>query len=409
MLDMLKEKIRDENSLINFLKIPKEISFNENNSQELKHIDEEIYYYLTEEYIKDCDSSKIRNIRNILRDVFYIIKPIIPKATQIKLRKKYLYFQKKSKCPSWPIDLTLYDTYKKGLEIIFKFTNLLEIPYINFWPNKKDFSFILTHGVETREGQNNIFKVKEVEQELGFRSSWYFVPEKYRIDEILVHNLINEGFEVGIHGLKHDGRLFKNKKIFLNRAPKINYYLKKYRCLGFASPSTFRNINFMQNFNIKYDLSFFDSDIFEPQAGGCLSLHPFHLGNFIELPLTMPQDHTLFYLLGERDGSIWVNKMKVIKKLKGMVLLNTHPDYLINNNLIIYKEFLQKMKNESDCWHALAKEVADWWGERAKRSLKKIDEQWKIFPTLEGASIGTLQIKDGELNFSKKSIEYLHK
>jgi len=392
--------------IVNFLKIPKEIIREEIYKEKLRETDEKISYYLTEEYAKNCNKSQFKEI---LRDVFYTIKPIIPKRTQVKLRKKYIYFQKKIKCPSWPIDLALYNAYKEAIRGIFNLSNLLEIPFINFWPNEKNFAFVLTHGVETRDGQKNIWKVKEIEQELGFRSSWYFVPEKYKLDEILIQELIDDGFEVGIHGLKHDGRLFKNKKVFLKRATKINYYLKKYNCLGFASPSTLRNVCFMQNLDIKYDLSFFDSDPFEPQAGGCLSFHPFFLGKFIELPFTMPQDHTLFYLLGEKDDKIWENKVKVIKKFKGMVLLNTHPDYLKKDNLIIYREFLAKIKDESSCWHALAKEVADWWGERAKRSLKKIDGQWKIFPTLEGASIGTLQIKDGELNFSKKSIEYLYK
>ena len=398
MPNILKEKIKKDNSLINFFKIPEELIGEKFDKDKLEEIDEKIVFYLTEEYTKAYHQSRFRVI---LRDVFYRVKPIIPRYVQIKLRKKYIHFQRKNQFPSWPFDLSLYEVYKKGIREVFNSSNFTEIPFINFWPNDKKFAVVLTHGVETAVGQRNIWRVREIEEELGFRSSWNFVPERYELDEGLIQELKNSGFEIGIHGLKHDGKLFKNKKVFLKRAPKINYYLKKFNCLGFASPSTLRNISYMQNLDIKYDLSFFDCDIFEPQAGGCLSFHPFFLGKFIELPFTIPQDHTLFFLLGERDGKIWENKKKIIKNFHGLVLLNTHPDYLIKKNLLnIYKEFLMKIKNEPDYWHALPKDAAEWWRSRAECNLKKINGQWKIYPPLKGASMGKINLKDGKIIFS---------
>jgi len=394
----LKEKIKDDNAFGNFLKIPEEIINEISDRKELEQIDERIFCYLTEEYIKDCYKPQLWSI---LRNIFYIIKPIISRHTQLKLRKKYLFFQKRIRCASWPIDLTLYHVYKKGIKEILNSSPFTKIPFINFWPNGKKFAVVLTHGVETSIGQRNVRKVKEIEEELDFRSSWYFVPERYELNENLIQNLIEDGFEVGIHGLKHDGKLFKNKKVFFKRVSKINYYLNKYNCFGFASPSTLRDISYMQNLEIKYDTSFFDSDIFEPQAGGCFSLHPFFLGKFIELPITMPQDYTLFILLGEKDAKTWERKMNIIKAFNGMVLINSHPDYLIKDNLLnIYKEFLIRIKQEVDYWHALPREVAIWWSQRAKCNIKKIDGEWKIYPPLEGASIGRIRIKNGKLNFS---------
>jgi len=398
MSSILKEKIKKDNSLINFFKIPEELIGEKFGKDKLEEIDEKIVYYLTEEYMKAYNQSRFKAI---LRDAFYKVKPIIPRHIQIKLRKKYVHFQRKNQFPSWPIDLTLYDVYQKGIREVFNPSNFTEIPFINFWPNDKKFAVVLIHGVETAVGQENIWRVREIEEELGFRSSWNFVPERYELDEGLIQDLKNSGFEVGIHGLKHDGKLFKNKKVFLKRASKINYYIEKYNCLGFASPSTWRNYEYMQNLNMKYDLSFFDSDIFEGQAGGCLSFHPFFLCKFIELPYTMPQDHTLFFLIGEKDDKIWENKMKIIKQFQGMVLMNTHSDYLIKKNLLnIYKEFLMKIKNEHDYWHALPKDAAEWWRCRAKCNLKKINGEWKIHPPLAGASIGTIELKDREIIFS---------
>ena len=64
---------------------------------------------------------------------------------------------------------------------------------------------------------------------MGFRSSFNFVPERYgEISLDLLRELKQRGFGIGVHGLKHDGKLFSSKKIFDERAPRINAYLKKW-------------------------------------------------------------------------------------------------------------------------------------------------------------------------------------
>jgi hypothetical protein len=84
-----------------------------------------------------------------------------------------------------------------------------------------------------------------------------------------------------------------------------------------------------------------------------------------------------------------------------MVLMNTHPDYLIKKDLLkIYREFLMKMKMAPGYWHALPKEVAEWWIGRANCLLQRSSDQWKITPPLKEASIGTIRIEGGESVFS---------
>ncbi|MHA1294928.1 MAG: hypothetical protein ACTSQJ_20020, partial [Promethearchaeota archaeon] len=166
---LLKEKIKKDNKFINFLKIPEELIDVKLAEDRLKGIDEKIFYYLSETYINDHYNSRLKKI---LKNIFYTIKPIIPKPTQISLRKKYVYFQRRNHFPNWPIDLSLYNVYKEGIREIFKFTALSEIPFLNFWPNDKKFAVVLTHGVETAIGQRNIRRVKEIEEELDFRSFW---------------------------------------------------------------------------------------------------------------------------------------------------------------------------------------------------------------------------------------------
>ena len=55
----------------------------------------------------------------------------------------------------------------------------------------------------------------ELELDLGFRSSFNFIPEgSYRVPAELRQELTANGFEVGIHDLKHDGHLFSSRRKF---------------------------------------------------------------------------------------------------------------------------------------------------------------------------------------------------
>ncbi len=89
-----------------------------------------------------------------------------------------------------------------------------------------------------------------------------------------------------------------------------------------------RNLVWLQALDIEYDSSCFDIDPFQAAPGGVGSIWPFIAGRFVELPYTMPQDHTLFIGLGERDDRIWKDKMDYLVRHQGMALMLTHPDYL---------------------------------------------------------------------------------
>ena len=67
---------------------------------------------------------------------------------------------------------------------------------------------------------------------------------------------------------------------------------------------------------------------YEPIPGGTMSLWPFFIGHFVELPYTLVQDYTLTSVLGETTPKIWLEKIDFIEKYHGMALSNSHPDYL---------------------------------------------------------------------------------
>lgn len=230
------------------------------------------------------------------------------------------------------------------------------------YKGEKDCAIVLTHDVETKEGFNFIPKVLELESKSGFKSSWNIVPYKYKIDEGIINLIRSAGHEVGIHGYNHDGKLYYSEKIFNKRVPYINEALKKYGAVGFRSPMVHRNLLWLQKLDIEYDASCFDYDPFQPFPGGSGSIWPFIAGKFVELPYTLPQDHTMFYVLKQKDISIWKNKANWVSKNKGVILTLTHPDYLKEkNHLRMYEELLEYLKSFQNAWHCLPRELAEWW------------------------------------------------
>jgi hypothetical protein len=131
-----------------------------------------------------------------------------------------------------------------------------------------------------------------------------------------------------------------------------------------------RHPEWMQDLEVEYDLSFFDTDPYEPIPGGTMNIWPFFIGHFVELPYTLVQDHTLTSILGEKTPQIWLDKVDFIEEYHGMALVNSHPDYLREKNTWdVYLQFLMEMKERGGYWRALPCEVASWWRVRSTEAL----------------------------------------
>jgi hypothetical protein len=249
------------------------------------------------------------------------------------------------------------------------------------WPKEKQFALVLTHDVDTQRGHDRCRMLAEMEITTGFRSSFNFVPERYKVDTELRHYLSGNGFEVGVHGLCHDAKYFNLREEFGMRAKKINNYLREWEAVGYRSPSMLRNLKWFQDLDIQYDSSTFDTDPFEPQSEGMGTIFPFFVQEdasqkaYVELPYTLPQDFTLFVLMQERNIEIWKRKLDWIVENGGMALLITHPDYMNFKKgrcgfeeypVGFYEEFIDYMnrKNKGQYWNLLPKEMARFWLER---------------------------------------------
>ncbi len=255
------------------------------------------------------------------------------------------------------------------------------------WPNQKKFALVLTHDVESIQGQDKCERLMNMEQKLGFRSSFNFVPERYSVSPQLRDKLTVSGFEVGVHGLNHDGKLYFSARIFKHRSERINQYLKEWGAVGFRSPAMHHNLEWIHLLDIEYDASTFDTDPFEPQPDGVGTIFPFFVNGkpdrkgYVELPYTIPQDYTLFILMQEKNIDVWEKKLDWIAKQGGMVLINTHPDYMNFKNgksqqeeypAQYYENFLKyiKSKYNGQFWNVLPKELSQFWREKTKTSGK---------------------------------------
>ncbi len=324
--------------------------------------------------------------------LYYALKPLLPRSLTRKLRRLYGIPPQASYKLGWPVEDRFVRFQWEVMRQLLNITGWSTLPFVHFWPEGHCFAFVLTHDIETAEGQAHVRRIADLETSLGFRSSFNFVPERYSLDRELLQELRQRGFEIGVHGLKHDGKLFSSQDEFARRAKRINCCLKDFGATGFRAPLTHRNPEWMQALKIEYDLSFFDTDPYEPIPGGTMSIWPFIIGRFVELPYTLVQDHTLMVILGQKTTRLWREKVDFIKQFNGMALLNTHPDYLQNPaHLGIYEKFLQEMQARTGYWHALPCEIAGWWRARAETS-----------PELEipGMTLGTLVLEDGKININ---------
>ena len=299
-----------------------------------------------------------------VRNAYYTVKPMIPRRLQIYLRRQLIYRKRKQVEHIWPIDETAArkpDGWPG-------------------WPEGKQFALVLMHDIDTAKGQTRCPELMALEERLGFRSSFNFVPERYLVSSGLRQELVNRGFEVAVHGLKHDGKLFLSRKKFQQQALRINQYMKEWKSVGFVSPSMLRNLDWTHELHIEYDASTFDTDPFEPQPHGVATIFPFSVHGYdgqrgyIELPYTLPQDFTLFVLMKEKNNDIWKRKLDWIARQGGLALFITHPDYMncVNGKcacdeypMVFYEEFLGYVKAEYEgrYWHVLPKEMASFWKE----------------------------------------------
>jgi hypothetical protein len=324
--------------------------------------------------------------------LYYDLKPFLPARVRLGARRWAVAGTRRRHRAEWPI------MEKAGIQPA------------NWggWPDGKRFALVLTHDVEGKRGLERCQNLARLEADVGFRSSFNFVPEgEYETPASLRESLKAKGFEVGVHDLNHDGKLYRSRAGFASRAQRINHYLRSWGAVGFRSGFMLHQLDWLHDLDALYDASTFDADPFEPQPDGVETIFPFWVPGregrpgYVELPYTLAQDSTLFLFLRERSIDVWKRKLDWIVQRGGMALVNAHPDYMAfapeTATFLEYPSDLYRQLLEYACekygghyWTALPREVAEFVRQRrgvgGSGAAPQFDSRTEAMATSVGSS-----------------------
>jgi peptidoglycan/xylan/chitin deacetylase (PgdA/CDA1 family) len=217
-----------------------------------------------------------------------------------------------------------------------------------FW--EKEFGVIMTHDVDTRVGyEYGMRKFIEFEQREDMVSTFNIVPKSfdYDLSPDVVKHLVDDGFDVAMHGLHHDGKFAylseDEQRSRIDEAASLATDLRL-DTLGYRAPLLHRTkgmVRFLTEAGFHWDSSFPDTD--DSTVGyattGCRTLFPFYpiyrsgdewvRSEMLEIPVSMPQDWTLLYYYRLSEESmlrVWKKKMEYTKSRGGLSVFILHPD-----------------------------------------------------------------------------------
>jgi hypothetical protein len=339
------------------------------------------------------------------RSLYYSVRSLLPITIRRRLQRRVLAPRMKVCFPNWPVDRTADRLLENLLALSIKAQNRQQIPFIWFWPDGYSSAAIVTHDVETQSGLRFCSSLMDLDESFRIPSSFQIVPEnRYSPPQSLLSEFRQRGFEINVHDLNHDGRLYSEHQEFMRRVKKINAYGREFRAKGFRSGALYRNLDWHAALDFSYDMSVPNVAHMEPQSGGCCTVMPFFVGQILELPVTTIQDYSLFHILGEYSIELWKRQIQLIKECHGLVSIICHPDYLqedrAQETYTALLAHLAQLRTDTGLWIALPSEVNDWW--RLRNHLELVHENgcWRIEgPGRERARIAYAHLAQDGVHF----------
>lgn len=317
------------------------------------------------------------------RSLYYLIRPLLSVSIRKHFQRWVLAPRMKTQFPHWPLDGTADRLLENLLAVWIKAQGRQQIPFIWFWPDGYSSAAIVTHDVETQSGVRFCSSLMNLDEAFRIPSSFQIVPEsRYSTPKSLLDEFRQRGFEINVHDLNHDGRLYWEYQEFMHRVKKINVYGREFQAKGFRSGALYRNLDWYGALDFSYDMSVPNVAHLDPQPGGCCTVMPFFVGQILELPVTTIQDYSLFHILGEYSIELWKHQIQVIQEGHGLISIITHPDYLQESRAQeTYTELLghlARLRSDTGLWIALPSEVNDWWRVRNRLELAHENGAWRI-------------------------------
>src|SRR5579863_10715728 len=233
----------------------------------------------------------LRNERYLRRSIltsatasaYYLVRPLLPVPVRKHLQKMLLMNWDKLLFPHWPVDFTVDKLFERSLLMTLRSQGLDRIPFIWFWPDGASGCVIMTHDVETVEGRDFCSSLMDIDDRFGIKASFQVVPERrYDVPKSYLDDIRNRGFEVNVPDLNHDGRLFRDRDVFLTRVTKINAYGRQWGARGFRAAVLYRRQEWFDALEFAYDMSVPNVAHLDPQHGGCCTVMPYFVGDILE-------------------------------------------------------------------------------------------------------------------------------
>jgi len=320
---------------------------------------------------------------SMARRLYYSLRPFLPVSIRRHIQRAYLSNWKNISFPQWPVDRTVDRCLDRLLALSMRAQGLQTLPFVWFWPDGAASCTIMTHDVEHLSGRNFCSQLMDLDDAVGIKSSFQIVPEgRYPVPDSLLDDIRQRGFEINVHDLNHNGRLFSSREEFGRAAERINAYGRQFGAAGFRSGALYRNQAWFDELDFSYDMSVPSVAHLDPQRGGCCTITPFFIGRRLELPVTTTQDYTLFHILNDYSIELWQRQIAAITEHHGLASFIVHPDYVIAKRArATYQallEHLARVRDDGQTWMALPHEVDEWWRQRSQMSIVRNGRRWLI-------------------------------
>jgi hypothetical protein len=338
--------------------------------------------------------------------IYYFFRPILPVGIRKYLQRARLAGWEKISFPQWPVDVSVEDVMKGAIGLVAKGVNSAKVPFIWFWPHAAPACAVMTHDVEGTRGRDFCSVLMDMDNAQGIKSSFQIIPEvRYTVSEGFLESIRKRGFEVNVHDLNHDGKLFQEEREFSRRAEKINRYAKSFGAKGFRAGAMYRNQEWISRLSVSYDMSVPNVAHLEPQRGGCCTVMPYFIGGILELPVTMTQDYSLFQILGDFSIDLWKTQAERIINRNGLLSFISHPDYLIEPRARkVYKqllEYIAQLRDQWKVWVPVPHEIDSWWRSRSQMTLVPDGDSWRIEgPDSDRARVAYATIQEGRVVYT---------
>src|SRR4029453_17726192 len=143
---------------------------------------------------------------------YYSVRRYMPSRLRLQLQRTYFRNWKSLTFPGWPVDSSVDQILQRLLCLSLRSQGIARLPFIWFWPDGAPGCAAVPHDVETVVGRDRCSWLMDLDDQYEIKASFQVVPEeRYAVSPAFLDEVRTRGFEINVHDLNHDGRLFSNR------------------------------------------------------------------------------------------------------------------------------------------------------------------------------------------------------